>query len=208
MVDMTPTTDPWMHKLLLVFLLAAADGLLPTTVRAETRAAAVLTPEAVWEGIQRRQGRGHGATSCGDGGVAARLELQALGEDQSDHHTRCRKRQDDHPHGYNHGPWRQGIRAEWSGRKTLPDHRDYLRWNRIPHRGNVGWRGRDQRELQELPRGPLQVPEWQSRSPGRPDRRKATQPWVSRAGQRMPTETVCSSRRPATLGTTRLMGPR
>jgi hypothetical protein len=37
--------------LLLVSSLVAADGVLPTTVRAETRAAASLTPEAVWEAI-------------------------------------------------------------------------------------------------------------------------------------------------------------
>jgi hypothetical protein len=35
--------------LVLVSLLAAAEGLLPTTVRAETRVAAALTPEAVWD---------------------------------------------------------------------------------------------------------------------------------------------------------------
>ena len=38
-----------MHMLVWVSLLAAADRLLPTTVRAETRMAAALTPEAVWD---------------------------------------------------------------------------------------------------------------------------------------------------------------
>ncbi len=38
-----------MRILVLVSLLAAAEGLLPTTVRAETRVAAALTPEAVWD---------------------------------------------------------------------------------------------------------------------------------------------------------------
>ncbi len=37
--------------LLSASLLVAADGVLPTTVRAETRTAAALTPEAVWEAI-------------------------------------------------------------------------------------------------------------------------------------------------------------
>jgi hypothetical protein len=36
---------------LLVSLLVAADGVLPTTVRSETRTAAALTPEAVWGAI-------------------------------------------------------------------------------------------------------------------------------------------------------------
>ena len=37
--------------LLALFFLIAADGLLPKPVRAETRTAAALTPEAVWEAI-------------------------------------------------------------------------------------------------------------------------------------------------------------
>ncbi len=37
--------------LLALFFLIAAGGLLPNTVRAETRRAAALTPEAVWEAI-------------------------------------------------------------------------------------------------------------------------------------------------------------
>lgn len=36
---------------LLASLLVAADGVLPTTIRAETRTAAALTPEAVWDAI-------------------------------------------------------------------------------------------------------------------------------------------------------------
>ncbi|MGA2657398.1 MAG: hypothetical protein ABSH34_07740 [Verrucomicrobiota bacterium] len=46
-----PTTGPLVHMLVLVSLLGAAEGLLPTTVRAETRTAAALTPEAVWDAI-------------------------------------------------------------------------------------------------------------------------------------------------------------
>ncbi len=38
-----------MRILVLVSLLAPAEGLLPTTVRAETRVAAALTPEAAWD---------------------------------------------------------------------------------------------------------------------------------------------------------------
>ena len=34
-----------------LFFLVAADGLPPTTVRGETRMAAALTPEAVWDAI-------------------------------------------------------------------------------------------------------------------------------------------------------------
>ena len=36
----------------LASLLVAASGLLPTTLRAETRPAAALTPEAVWDAIE------------------------------------------------------------------------------------------------------------------------------------------------------------
>ena len=38
--------------LLALYFLVAADGLLPKTVRAETRTAAALTPEAAWDAIK------------------------------------------------------------------------------------------------------------------------------------------------------------
>ncbi len=50
-----PMTDPLMHLFVLVSLLAAAEGLLPTSVRAETRVAAALTPEAVWDAFNAAQ---------------------------------------------------------------------------------------------------------------------------------------------------------
>ena len=39
------------RTLMLASLLAATSGALPTTVRAKTRTAAALTPEAVWDAI-------------------------------------------------------------------------------------------------------------------------------------------------------------
>ena len=50
--DTTMKTGSTRFRLLLaLFFLIAADGLLPNTVRAETRTAAALTAEAVWEAI-------------------------------------------------------------------------------------------------------------------------------------------------------------
>ena len=60
--------------LLLVSLLVAADGVLPTTVRAETRTAAALTPEAVWDAVNAANDgdivqlpKGTEVVSCRDG---------------------------------------------------------------------------------------------------------------------------------------------
>ena len=39
------------RSFMLAFLLVAATGVVPTTLRAKTRTAAALTPEAVWDAI-------------------------------------------------------------------------------------------------------------------------------------------------------------
>ena len=43
------------RMLLALVFLASAEGLLPETVRAETRTAAALTPEAVWDAVNAAQ---------------------------------------------------------------------------------------------------------------------------------------------------------
>ena len=127
-------------------------AVFPSALHAETRTAAALTPEAVWEAIDAAK---DGDTVQLPAGTAVwtkgwntghwakmkAITIQGAGIDK----TIIRD-------GDQQGPWRQAVRDQWSGRKTLPHHGDHLRRNRVLRRGSVGWRDRDQRELQELPR--------------------------------------------------------
>ena len=150
------------RSLLALSFFVAADGLLPKTVRAETRTAAALTPEAVWEAINAAKDGDIVQLPAGtavwkkgwNAGHWAKMKaitIQGAGIDKTIIRTDTTT-----------APGDKSVRDQRSGRKTLPDHGDHLRRNRVPQRGNVGRRDRDQRKLQELPRGPLQVPEYGS----------------------------------------------
>ena len=79
-------------------------ALLPTTVRAETRTAAALTPEAVWDAIDAAKDGDTVQLPEGTAVWKKRMEHQALGEDESDHHPGRRNRQDDHSRRIQAGP--------------------------------------------------------------------------------------------------------
>ena len=71
---------------------SAADDAL----RAETRMAAALTPEAVWDAINAAKDGDTVQLPAGTAVWTQGMEHRALGEDESDHHPGRRNRQDDH----------------------------------------------------------------------------------------------------------------
>ena len=138
--------------LLALSFLVAADGLLPKTVRAETRTAAALTPEAVWEAINAAKDGDivqlpEGTAVWKKGWNANHwakmkaITIQGAGIDKTIIRTDTTRAPGDKSfvvNGVEGKPFRiTGITFDGTG---------------FPNAGIVGRRGRDQRELQELPR--------------------------------------------------------
>ena len=67
-------------------LLVAAGGLRPDAVRGETRMAASLTPEAVWDAINAAKDGDVVQLPAGNGGVDEGMERRPLGQDEGHHH--------------------------------------------------------------------------------------------------------------------------
>ena len=196
-----------------LFLLAGSflfttDGLL--ALRAETRTAAGLTPEAVWDAINASQDgdivrlpEGTAVWKSGwNTGHWAKMKaitIQGAGIDKTIIRDETSTAAGDEP-----------FDLQGSGRKAVPDHRHDFRRDWPAQRRGLGRRDRDQRELQELPRGPLQIPEhgsddddqWRHLWPDRPL-------LLSRPGEESPgSDDLCAwdrararFTRPLTLGT-------
>ena len=121
--------NPRFRLLLVLCFLVAANGLLPKAAGAETRTAAALTPEAVWEAIDAAKDgdtvqlpAGTAAWSkgwnTGHGAKMKAITIQGAGIDK----TVIRDRS-------SAGPRRRAFRVAGSGRKAVPDHGHYLRRN-------------------------------------------------------------------------------
>ena len=151
--------NPRFRLLLVGCLVVTTHGLLPKVVRAETRTAASLTPEAVWEAIDAAK---DGDTVQLPAGTAVwtkgwntghwakmkAITVQGAGMDK----TVIR----------DHRSSRGGIVPfELKGVEGKPfrDYGHYLRRNRLGRRRPMGRVHVDQRHLQEFPHRPLQVQE-------------------------------------------------
>ena len=87
---------PEVRLLLACCLLVTANGLLPKAVRAETRTAARLTPEAVWEAIDAAKDGDTVQLPAGTGRLVQGLEHRPWGQNEGHHHPGRRNGQDRH----------------------------------------------------------------------------------------------------------------
>ena len=126
--------------LLACFFFGASDGIFHTALHAETRTAAALTPEAVWAGDRRGQGRRHRATPRRHGRLDEGLEHRPFGQDEGHHHPGGGHRQDDHWRSIESQAGDTPFNLDGSGRQAVPRHGHHLRRNGIPQRGQAGAR--------------------------------------------------------------------